>query len=94
MRVESCRESCRESRRESCREKTVNCMRLSRNLVQDSNFPNHTISKFPGVEVRTELYFDEKPKKNGPRKDMDLRNIGKAGKTETIRKKAKYYKAG
>jgi hypothetical protein len=39
----------REGRRESRREKTVNCMRWSGNLVQDSNFPNHTISKSPGV---------------------------------------------
>jgi hypothetical protein len=42
-----------------------------RNLVQDSSLPNHIISKFPNV-FRTELHLDEKMKKNGHQKDMDL----------------------
>jgi hypothetical protein len=37
----------------------------------NSSLSNHTISKFPGV-FRTELHLDEKPKKDGYRKDMDL----------------------
>jgi hypothetical protein len=46
-------------------------------------------------EVRTELNFDEKPKRMATEKTWISRNIGKAGKTETIRKKkAKYYKTG
>jgi hypothetical protein len=46
-------------------------------------------------EVRTELHFDEKPKRMATEKTWISRNIGKAGKTETKRKKkAKYYKTG
>ena len=59
--------------------------------LQPPGLPNHTVSKFPGI-FRTELHLDEKPKKDGYRKDMDLPKYLQAVKTETIRKKAKYYK--
>jgi hypothetical protein len=52
-------------------------MQWSRNLVQDSNFPDHTISKFPDV-FRTELHFDEKPKKNGYRTARSKENLEKS----------------
>ena len=52
-------------------------MQWSRNLVQDSNFPDHTISKFPDV-FRTKLHFDEKPKKNGYRTARSKGNLEKS----------------
>jgi hypothetical protein len=78
----------REGRRESRREKTSELHAMVRESCSRLQLPQPRNFQIPRrFEVRTELNFDGKPKRMATEKTWISRNIGKAGKTETIRKK-------